>query len=100
MGDALPRHVAAIPATVYRPHRGQSNQSLRRRGDEGVFGVAMLRKGLVHGFSQVDWEAAKDEARMTMIERAKVRGMIPYSDLVKQIKGIKLDAHDPRDPRA
>jgi hypothetical protein len=56
----------------------------------------MLRGGLVHGFSQADWDAAKDEARMIMIERAKVRGMIPYSDLVKRIKSIKLDAHDPR----
>jgi molybdopterin synthase catalytic subunit len=31
-----------------------------------------------------------------MIERARVRGMIPYSELVKQIKSVKLDAHDPR----
>lgn len=29
-----------------------------------------------------------------MIDRARVRGMIPYSDLVKTIGSIKLDAHD------
>jgi hypothetical protein len=31
-----------------------------------------------------------------MVDRAKVRGLIPYSDLVKKIKNIKLEAHDPR----
>jgi molybdopterin synthase catalytic subunit len=56
----------------------------------------MLRDGLKHGFAQSDWDAAKDEARVVMIERAKIRGMIPYSDLVKKMKSIKLDAHDPR----
>lgn len=49
-----------------------------------------------HGFSEADWNAAKAEARGLMVERAKVRGMIPYSDLVQQIRGIRLDAHDPR----
>jgi hypothetical protein len=31
-----------------------------------------------------------------MISRAKVRGMIPYSDLVKGVKRITLEPHDPR----
>jgi len=56
----------------------------------------MLRSGVKNGFAQADWDAAKKEARSVMIDRAKVRGMIPYSDLVKEIKAIKLDAHDPR----
>lgn len=56
----------------------------------------MLRDRLKHGFAQEDWDAAKEEARAIMIERAKARGMIPYSDLVKQIRSIKLDAHDRR----
>ena len=56
----------------------------------------MLRKGPAHGFPQTDWDAAKEEARAVMIERAKMRGMIAYSDLVKEIKSIKLAAHDPR----
>lgn len=56
----------------------------------------MLRDGIRHGFSEADWNAAKEEARSAMIERAKLRGMIPYSDLVKEIHSIKIDAHDPR----
>ena len=31
-----------------------------------------------------------------MIARAKMRGMIAYSDLVAEIRKIKLGAHDPR----
>lgn len=50
----------------------------------------------VHGFSKSDWRVAKDEAREAMIERAKVRGMIPYSDLVRRITTIQLEPHDPR----
>ncbi len=56
----------------------------------------MLRDGLKHGFTPCDWEAAKTEARSVMIERAKVRGMITYSDLVKKITTIEIAAHDPR----
>lgn len=56
----------------------------------------MLRDGLLHGSPEDAWNAAKEEARGIMIDRAKVRGMIPYSDLVKQITSIKLEAHDQR----
>ena len=56
----------------------------------------MLRKEFAHGFVQVDWDAGKEEAREVMIERAKVRGMIPYSDLVEKITSVRLEAHDPR----
>lgn len=56
----------------------------------------MLRPGLVHGFPEADWDAAKEEARQLMIGRAKVRGMIPYSDLVQGVKRITLEPHDPR----
>jgi molybdopterin synthase catalytic subunit len=49
-----------------------------------------------YGFVQSDWDAAKEEARAIMIERAKVRKMIAYSDLVKWIKSIKIEAHDVR----
>ena len=56
----------------------------------------MLRGGLQHGFPEDTWNAAKEEARGIMIDRAKVRGMIPYSDLVKQITSIELEAQDPR----
>jgi len=56
----------------------------------------MLRDGLRHGFPETTWNAAKEEARGFMIDRAKVRGMIPYSDLVKQLTSIKFDPHDVR----
>ncbi|PWB90319.1 hypothetical protein C5688_11175 [Methylocystis sp. MitZ-2018] len=42
------------------------------------------------------WEAAKAEAKAIMIERAQLRGMIAYSDLVSQIRSVRLVAHDPR----
>jgi hypothetical protein len=40
----------------------------------------MLREGFDHGFAQSDWDAAKDETRHMMIECARSRRMIPYSD--------------------
>lgn len=42
------------------------------------------------------WESAKAEATAIMIERAKVRGMIAYSDLVSRIRSLPMQAHDPR----
>ena len=56
----------------------------------------MLRDQLRHGFPEAAWKAAKEEARGIMIDRAKVSGTIPYSDLVKQITSIKIDAYDTR----
>ena len=57
----------------------------------------MLREKLRHGFPEADWNAAKEEARAVMIERAKVRGgTIAYSDLVKNIASIKIEARDTR----
>ncbi len=56
----------------------------------------MLRDNFDHGFAKADWDSAKEEAKEIMIARAKVRGMIPYSDLVRQITSITLGAHDPR----
>jgi hypothetical protein len=49
-----------------------------------------------HGFSERNWQAAKAEAREIMIKRARLRGMIAYSDLVREIRSIKLEAHDQR----
>jgi molybdopterin synthase catalytic subunit len=56
----------------------------------------MLRENFDHGFAQPDWDAAKDEARQVMIGCARSRRMIPYSDLVRQITRIRLQAHDAR----
>jgi len=49
-----------------------------------------------YGISQSQWDAAKAEARYLMIERAKLRGMIPYSNLAGGIKTIPFEAHDQR----
>lgn len=37
------------------------------------------------------WNNAKEEMRQLLIERAKVRGMIPYSELVAKMRTIKLE---------
>jgi molybdopterin synthase catalytic subunit len=49
-----------------------------------------------YGFDLSTWERAKDEVKSLLIERAKLRGMIPYSDLVRQITSINIEAHDQR----
>ena len=43
-----------------------------------------------------DWKLAKEEVTNILIERAKVRGMIPYSELVSKIATIQFEAYDPR----
>ncbi|HTN04961.1 MAG TPA: hypothetical protein VL132_23950 [Planctomycetaceae bacterium] len=43
------------------------------------------------GYEQEVWDAAKDEMRQALIERAKVRGMIPYSELVEGISSIQFE---------
>ncbi|MEP7285091.1 MAG: hypothetical protein ABI947_04905 [Chloroflexota bacterium] len=48
------------------------------------------------GYSESQWTLAKNEAKQVLIERAKVRGMIPYSELVQHIHAIAIEAHDRR----
>lgn len=43
-----------------------------------------------YGFSDAVWNAAKREMISILVARAKVRGMIPYSELVQQMKTISL----------
>jgi len=56
----------------------------------------MLRKNFDHGFIQSDWDAAKEQARTIMTDCAKMRRMIPYSDLVRQITAVNMQPHDAR----
>ena len=56
----------------------------------------MLRTKFDHGFSAEAWNNAKNEARSILIERAKTRSMITYSELVRQIHSAKMEAHDSR----
>ena len=46
-----------------------------------------------YGYDIDDWNTAKEEMRQAMIGRARVRGMIPYSDLCKQVTAITLEPH-------
>lgn len=56
----------------------------------------MIRDGFRHGFDADKWESAKSEARLFMIERARRRGMVSYSELVANVFSIELQPHDPR----
>jgi molybdopterin synthase catalytic subunit len=47
-------------------------------------------------FSQAEWDSAKKEIRNLLIERAKVRGMIPYSEVAQKVSAMGLEAHDQR----
>jgi molybdopterin synthase catalytic subunit len=49
-----------------------------------------------YGFTPKEWADAKREAKDILAARAKVRGMIPYSDLAARIKSVRLEAHDQR----
>lgn len=48
------------------------------------------------GVPASQWEAAKAEARAIMIERAKQRKTIFYSELVSHLRSLVMEAHDPR----
>jgi hypothetical protein len=47
-------------------------------------------------FSEAEWNAAKTEARNLLVERAKLRGMMPYSELADGMHPMNFDAHDQR----
>jgi hypothetical protein len=43
-----------------------------------------------------NWAAAKEEIRRVLIEKAKNRAMIPYSELVGLVASVSFDAYDQR----
>lgn len=49
-----------------------------------------------YGFDDQEWFEAKEQAKRAMAARARVRGMIPYSDLVQKIQAISIAPHDQR----
>ena len=49
-----------------------------------------------HGFSHEQWSAAKLEIAELLSARAKLRGMIPYSELVATLKSVRLEPRDQR----
>ena len=49
-----------------------------------------------YGFDFVAWEQAKAEARDVIVQRARQRARIPYSELVSHIGAITIAYNDPR----
>lgn len=43
-----------------------------------------------------EWQKAKKEIKRLLSERARMRGMIPYSELASKIQSMDLEAHDIR----
>ncbi|MBV8977099.1 MAG: hypothetical protein JO261_04215 [Alphaproteobacteria bacterium] len=56
----------------------------------------MLRSAADFNIPQQDWDKAKAEARAAMIERAKLRGRLAYSELVPKIETVRFEAFDVR----
>ncbi|MDE0693179.1 MAG: hypothetical protein OXI55_13195 [Gammaproteobacteria bacterium] len=50
----------------------------------------MKRENYDHGFPESAWEAAKAEARSSMIAAASRQGFVTYSGLVAQIESLEL----------
>lgn len=53
----------------------------------------MLNK---YGYAEPDWEKAKAQATQVLINVARRKGRIAYSELAAQITAIQIEAHDPR----
>lgn len=49
-----------------------------------------------YGFEGAQWDAAKKEATDILIDVAKRKGRIAYSELVGQINALSLEPHDAR----
>jgi hypothetical protein len=44
-----------------------------------------------YGYKIKDWDAAKQEMKDILTERARVRGMIPYSELAGRIEAVRME---------
>ena len=47
-----------------------------------------------YGYDDTDWEQAKREAKDILAQRARMRDVIPYSDLVARINAINFDLQE------
>ena len=56
----------------------------------------MLRENFEHGLPESVWSNAKEEARRAMIDAARRRGVISYSELVGRVTSCRLEPHDLR----
>jgi hypothetical protein len=64
------------------------------RTDDKLFGKGPEMNK--YGIPETEWQKAKQQARDVMIRRARVRGMIPYSDLLAEVTAISIEPHDLR----
>jgi hypothetical protein len=48
-----------------------------------------------YGFEIEDWDKAKAEMKTLLVQRARLRGMMPYSDLVRKVTAISLEPNSP-----
>jgi hypothetical protein len=46
-----------------------------------------------YGYTECDWDAAKEEMCQILIAQARVRGMIPYSALCESVRRIRIEPH-------
>ena len=44
-----------------------------------------------YGYEIEDWDLAKAEVKDLLIQRAKLRGMMPYSELTTKVRTIELE---------
>jgi len=45
------------------------------------------------GLDQATWNAVKGEIRLVLITRARLRGLIPYSEVTSQLESAAIDPH-------
>src|SRR4051812_40646931 len=56
----------------------------------------MLRSASDFNIPRENWDRAKQEAQTAMIDRAKLRGRIAYSELTPLISAVRFDPYDTR----
>ena len=51
---------------------------------------------MIQGFAAEEWLAAKDELRRLLIEKARSKSVVAYSDAVAELKSIRFKPSDRR----
>ncbi len=47
-----------------------------------------------YGYAQSDWDAAKEQCRDSLIQKAKTGETITYGELTRKITAIRFDPHE------
>ena len=96
VGACLARRNAREWVNHCRSRRAAELEAVRRSGTRQIAGYRGHSMADKYGFPLDKWEAAKAEARAILVDCAKARQMIPYSELTPQIRSIRLEPHDAR----